>query len=432
MKRLVPISVVLLTVLLLGVAPLAANAQAGAVSIYVVQPGDTAYSIATRNCMTVQELTNLNGAVITNPNQLYPGMQLRVINQCGGSAGGGGNCAGWNCGGWGTGVYDHGPTAHARGTVSGNTYLVVLGDTSWSIAQRFGITVDALCRANGINPWFIWAGQRLIIPGLSGNPCPQPCQQPTCPPNCPQPTCPPNCQQPCTPTWPGYNCPPIYPTVIPLTPIPTTPTPTPLPLQPRIQIINPAANATLPPTFTVTGTAQGLPAGASIRVQAIIVVPNNNSNMMLVLAQQDVTLQSGGAQGQTTFQATLPVQVANQTPGFVLAFPTQEGQPAASVPVWFSPGTTSGITYNNFTGSQCVVVPIAGAPFYSTVGATQPSGYFPGAVTAQTTVVGTAAVQGAKLNNQYWFQLVAVPGTTAPVWAPQSSVQPTSAGCTGW
>jgi LysM repeat protein len=420
MKRLVPISVFVLAALLVGITPLAASAQAGPTTIYVVQPGDTAYSIASRHCMSVQELTNLNGAVISNPNQLYPGMQLRVVNQCGGGGGCSGpncgGCTGWNCVGCGSGACDRGPSLHARGWINGNVYTVVSGDTSWSIAQRFSISVNALCQANGINPWFIWAGQRLVIPSCGWSNCP------------PQPPV-----QPCTPSYPG-NCPPIYyptvtvPTVIPITPVPTA-------MQASLEIQSPASNTAgtpLPSTFTVTGRAQNLPAGTPITVQAIIVVPGNTNNTILVLAEQRPALQATGTPGQTTFQASLSVQLSAVTQGFILAYPTSAGQPSASVLVWFSGGTPGGISYNNFSGSQCVVVPTAGAPYFATVGAPQPSGYFPGAVTAQATVVGTAANQGAKLNNQYWFQLSNVPGTTGMIWAPQSSVQVVSSVCTGW
>jgi len=49
-----------------------------------------------------------------------------------------------------------------------STYVVQPGDTLYSIAQRFGTTVWAIARANGIaNPNLIRRGQRLIIPGRS-------------------------------------------------------------------------------------------------------------------------------------------------------------------------------------------------------------------------------------------------------------------------
>ncbi len=45
------------------------------------------------------------------------------------------------------------------------TYIVRTGDTLWSIAQRFGVTPQAIMLANGIiNPSFIYVGQTLIIP----------------------------------------------------------------------------------------------------------------------------------------------------------------------------------------------------------------------------------------------------------------------------
>ena len=45
-----------------------------------------------------------------------------------------------------------------------NTYVVQRGDTLYSIANRFGITVDELKRANNLTSNSLTIGQRLIIP----------------------------------------------------------------------------------------------------------------------------------------------------------------------------------------------------------------------------------------------------------------------------
>jgi LysM repeat protein len=407
MKRLVPISVLVLTALLLTVAPPAANAQAGNYSIYVVRPGDTLSSIASRYCMSWQELYNLNSSVVSNPNQLYPGMQLRVVNRCGGGSSGGYSGCYQNCAGAG-GVYDRGPQSHARGYVYGNTYVVALGDTSFSIGQRFGMSVTALCQANGINPWHIWAGQKLIIPGLGTAPC-----QPVCPPIYPPvyPT-----PYPC-PTWP---CP--VPTVlpIPITPVPSvTPVPTaPTPIVPRIQITAPAPNATLPPTFTVTGSGQGLFEG-SLVVRAV-------NNVGTILAELPTTLQGAnvGAGGPGTFSVNLTVNVPAATPGFIVAFaPQTPTAPAVSVPVTFSASGGGGtIIYKDYQGTQCRVAVLVGQPFFAQIGAA-PLGTFanPG-----TFVASRAAKEP---NNQLWFFIGPVPATPSSVWVPLTSVGSLTPAC---
>jgi LysM repeat protein len=54
-------------------------------------------------------------------------------------------------------------------TGTGSTYVVQRGDTLGLIASRFRVTVAALMTANGIaNPNLIYVGQRLVIPGASG------------------------------------------------------------------------------------------------------------------------------------------------------------------------------------------------------------------------------------------------------------------------
>jgi LysM repeat protein len=62
---------------------------------------------------------------------------------------------------------------------AGNKYIVRWGDTLFSIAQRFDVTVDAIKQANGLTSDFITVGQELIIPGATippepGGPPPAP------------------------------------------------------------------------------------------------------------------------------------------------------------------------------------------------------------------------------------------------------------------
>jgi len=52
---------------------------------------------------------------------------------------------------------------------SGPVYIVQLGDTFYSIANRFNITFDELLAANsGIDPNILSQGQQVVIPGLDG------------------------------------------------------------------------------------------------------------------------------------------------------------------------------------------------------------------------------------------------------------------------
>ncbi len=58
------------------------------------------------------------------------------------------------------------PFAHAQSEGQDKVvHTVTWGDTLFSLAQRYGITVDAICQNNGLtDPTQIYAGQRLIIP----------------------------------------------------------------------------------------------------------------------------------------------------------------------------------------------------------------------------------------------------------------------------
>jgi LysM repeat protein len=77
-----------------------------------------------------------------------------------------------------TAVPTLGPTPHPTAVPPpsgvGFPYCVQWGDTLYSIARRFGVTIDAIVRANGlVDPNMIRAGQILMIPAL-----PQPGPEP--------------------------------------------------------------------------------------------------------------------------------------------------------------------------------------------------------------------------------------------------------------
>lgn len=62
------------------------------------------------------------------------------------------------------------PTATPGVTV----HIVSFGETLFSIAQAYGVTMEAIAAANGITyPYLIYVGQELVIPGV-GEVTPQP------------------------------------------------------------------------------------------------------------------------------------------------------------------------------------------------------------------------------------------------------------------
>ncbi len=152
LRRLGLISVVIVVLLITGVEIAAAQPVGDTGVIHVVRRGETLTSIAARYSTTVSAIVRANG--LRNPNFIWSGQRLRI--PVGGSR-------------------PTTPTSRAA------VHLVRRGETLTYIAWRYGTSVQAIARANGLrNPNFIWVGQRLIIPGPSGS---QPAQpgQPTAP-----------------------------------------------------------------------------------------------------------------------------------------------------------------------------------------------------------------------------------------------------------
>jgi murein DD-endopeptidase MepM/ murein hydrolase activator NlpD len=119
---------------------------------YVVQPADNLQAIANAFGTTVEALVRLNG--LSDPNALFVGQEL--ILRDGASAPASPETA---------------PEQPAAGggseaTVNTLTHRIQAGESLFGIAQRYGVTMDAIQTANGItDPSRILAGQELIIPG---------------------------------------------------------------------------------------------------------------------------------------------------------------------------------------------------------------------------------------------------------------------------
>jgi LysM repeat protein len=121
---------------------------------YIVQSGDSFFSIAGQFGITLDELLDLNDMTVDTP--IFPGDVLRVPGEDG-SAGG--------------------PTATPSGTPAGGestpepggdggSYTVAEGDSCASIAAAFGVTAAEIIAANGLPAECntLQIGQQLTIP----------------------------------------------------------------------------------------------------------------------------------------------------------------------------------------------------------------------------------------------------------------------------
>jgi LysM repeat protein len=125
---------------------------------HVVQSGESLQQIANRYGLNWEELAALNG--ISDPNRIYAGQML----QLNGRRSGQGSVA--------TSGQQEATYNTAAQSQSGSSHIVQAGDTLASIAQRYGVGVPAIVRANNLSrPPAIYPGQSLIIPapGRSGS-----------------------------------------------------------------------------------------------------------------------------------------------------------------------------------------------------------------------------------------------------------------------
>ncbi|MBL8145931.1 MAG: LysM peptidoglycan-binding domain-containing protein [Anaerolineae bacterium] len=156
------------------VPPTTPPSTPGGTVIYTVQPGDYLAKIARQFNTTVSAILSVNN--IPNPNLIYPGQQLVIPT--GGTTPPPATSMPATPPPQATSV----PATPPPGGQT--TYVVQPGDTLSSIARRFGTTTSAIAQANGIvNPNLIFVGQVLIIP--TGGTAPQPTAipgQPTVPP----------------------------------------------------------------------------------------------------------------------------------------------------------------------------------------------------------------------------------------------------------
>ncbi len=136
------------------------------VSTYTVEPGDTLRSIADKYSMTIEDIARLND--LQNPDRLNVGQQIKVTvppgvptpPQPAGTAAPAATTAP-------SSASAPVPTSTPRPApaAGGAIYRVQPGDTLKSIAAQYGITLDALIRANNLpDPNNLDIGQEIRIP----------------------------------------------------------------------------------------------------------------------------------------------------------------------------------------------------------------------------------------------------------------------------
>jgi LysM repeat protein len=124
-----------------AVVQAAANAQS---ATYVVRSGDTLSGIASRFGSSVQAIMSANGLA---DSVIYPGQSLAIPSGSGVAA-----------------PLSAGSGSRSAGASGGGSHTVRAGESLWSIASSYGVSVAALQAANGLSGNVIIPGQTLTIP----------------------------------------------------------------------------------------------------------------------------------------------------------------------------------------------------------------------------------------------------------------------------
>jgi LysM repeat protein len=114
-------------------------------SVHIVETGETLYSISKKYGISVEELKALNPGMGTS---LAVGQPLNIPKK---------------------GVDNQTKTLapNTQTSTSGATHTVVAGETLYSISRKYGVTVDALTKANPSAANGLNVGTVLVIPGVN-------------------------------------------------------------------------------------------------------------------------------------------------------------------------------------------------------------------------------------------------------------------------
>jgi LysM repeat protein len=146
--------VIAVAITMFAVTP--ASAQGGE---YVVQPGDTLFSIAARFNVSVSDLATING--MYDVNAVYVGQVLRLPASQSSSVPVSQPVSVPQV----QPVVSYAPGTTVTTVTSYTAYTVRPGDTLSAIAQRFNTTPQAILSANAVaNPNLVYVGQYLVIP----------------------------------------------------------------------------------------------------------------------------------------------------------------------------------------------------------------------------------------------------------------------------